>query len=194
MKVYRISASARPLKGGFPHYSPLVMASGGAGPMFTGRPYGQKWKQPLLQISMPLLPHPDFFNFGVGAFVCNQRAFVSAAEPLEMSTELLPVSIKGESGIFHIVNVTNAIAAIDAARSVWQDGYPSRDGLVKLLVRPAFTPQMLGEVSLFKIPEDGAINVYCIERTSDPGDGEFKAIVEHEGLTGIQFELIWTYD
>jgi hypothetical protein len=34
--------------------------------------------------------------------------------------------------------------------------------------------------------------MYCVEFTGDPDDGEFKAVVEHHGLTGLEFELVWT--
>ncbi|MBN9689582.1 MAG: hypothetical protein J0M24_05035 [Verrucomicrobia bacterium] len=58
--------------------------------------------------------------------------------------------------------------------------------------RPAFFGSRFGEESIFKIPEDRATALYCVERTGDADDGEFKAVVNASGLTGIEFDLVWT--
>jgi hypothetical protein len=47
-------------------------------------------------------------------------------------------------------------------------------------------------MSLFKIPEDYGLSVYCVERSGKVKDGEFKALLEANGLTGLDFELVWT--
>lgn len=62
----------------------------------------------------------------------------------------------------------------------------------RMMERPAFIASRFGEESVFKIPEDRASLVYCVEVTGDADDGEFKAVVERAGLTGIKFELVWT--
>ena len=36
------------------------------------------------------------------------------------------------------------------------------------------------------------MRIYCLERSGDPYDGEFKALVEEHDLTGLEFELIWS--
>ncbi len=48
------------------------------------------------------------------------------------------------------------------------------------------------EAWVFKIPDARRTNMYCVEFTGDPDDGEFKALVEHHGLTGLQSKLVWS--
>jgi hypothetical protein len=152
---------------------------------FMGTPFSRKWRPIELIVSMPLLPRPDFFNYGVGKFVCNER--VTDLTLLEMSGELLPVHIKGEKGKFFIFNCTNTINVIDEKKSKWSTecGY-------KELIKPAFVPERFGEPTVFKIQEDAGVNLYCVQRTGDSEDSEFKALVGHHGLTGLEFELAWS--
>lgn len=187
MTFYQVSADARPEGSEFENYAPLVTKSRkGKGWQFCGRPFSHKWKPLDLEISMPLWPRPDFFDFGVGTFVCNDRARELAAEPLEMAGELLPVNIRGEDGQFVLFNLTNCINALDVERSAWSQLHPS----IRILKKPVFRPEAMGEPTLFKIPEDGAQRIYCVERTGDPEDGEFKAVVEFNHLVGLVFERI----
>jgi len=120
----------------------------------------------------------------------NERAVELAGEPLEMSGELLPVTIEGESGNFYIYNATNCINVLDPGKTVWKSLGAQNE--YREPAKPAFIAERFGEQSIFKFPEDGAVGIYCLERTGDADNGEFKAVVERSGLTGLRFELVWT--
>lgn len=194
MRVFRIDTLTKPPQSRFPHYANLVAEDAvwraiGDGGDFHGEPF-DKWKEKTFRIEKLLFPKPNFFNIGPTAFVCDERARELAAEPLEMSGELLPIRVEGEKGKFWIYNCTNCINAVDAKKSrYWKFG-PGPDE--RQMDRPAFFASRFGEESVFKIPEDRATLVYCVERTGDPDDGEFKAVVESNGLTGLKFEMVWT--
>ncbi len=196
MKVYRINPLPAPLAGGYANYSVLTEKNkdhrflGASLEEFSGRPFSKPWKKVELFFDKVNMPIGDFSFFRLSAFVCNKRARLLVGEPLEMSGELLPVSVEGQTGAFYICNVTNCLPALDPDRSTWKRAGVA--GRLRVLVRPSFIPERLGEDSLFKIAEDGATYVYCVERTGDPEDGEFKAIVEHHKLTGLGFDLVWT--
>jgi hypothetical protein len=190
MKVYEVTTDAKPPKSHFAHFAPLVPVKRDEKFLkwddLNGTPFARKWRPIQLHVSMPLLPHPDFYNFGTGTFVCTTKAAELAGEPLGMCGELLPVKVEREKGSFFIYSVTNCINAVDYSKSKWE-----RLLNKKCLVKPAFVADRLGELSIFKIPEDFGLKIYCLERTGNPDDGEFKAVVEHCGLTGLHFELIW---
>ena len=160
------------------------------GEFFKGVPYGRSWRAPTFFIEKPLIPKPNFFNIGPTAFVCDEKARELAAEPLEMSGEFLPIKVEGEKRRYWIYNCTNCINVVDVKKSKWTKLGPKPDD--RMMERPAFYASRFGEESIFKIPEDRATLVYCAEFTGDPDNGEFKAVVEHSGLTGIEFKLIWT--
>lgn len=192
MKVFRITADAKPLGSNAEHYAPLVSASKRDEAFlkwddFSGRAFPRKWRRIGLCVSMPRLPRPDFYDFGTGVFVCSAKAAKLAGEPLGMCGELLPVKVQREKGNFFIYNVTNCINAVDQRKSQWETLLPGK----RQLVKPAFVPDRLGELSIFKVVEDFGTNIYCLERSGNSDDGEFKAVVEHFGLTGLRFELIW---
>lgn len=196
MRVYEISTLAKPPKSRFPNYSGLFAADAvwrfiGDGGALQGVPFN-KWKQQTFYIDKPLYPRPNFFNIDPAAFVCDERARELAAEPLEMSGEFLPIKVEGEKGKFWIYNCTNCINVVDTKKSKYWKFGPEPDD--RQMDHPAFFASRFGEESIFKIPEDRATLLYCAETTGDADDGEFKALVEKNGLTGIEFKLVWSDD
>jgi hypothetical protein len=109
---------------------------------------------------------------------------------MEMSGEFLPIRVEGGKGEYWIYNITNTINVVDEKKSEWQKLGPSLND--RMLKKPAFIPSRFGDETIFKIPEDRGARMYCVEFTGDPDDGEFKAVVEHHNLTGLEFKLIWS--
>ena len=195
MKVYAISRLAKP-KGRYQNYALLDLQERDAkllnlAKVFHGRPFPREWKPLELYNTTPLRPKADFYGFG-GGWVCSERAVELAGEPLEMCGELLTVSIQGESGRFFIFNCTNCMNVLDPIKSQWSTYGP--DGEYKHLDQPAFYPERFDETCLFKIPEDGASTTYCLQRSGEADEGDFKAIVELHSLTGLKFDLVWSQD
>ena len=192
MKVYCVFASSG---AGSPRqrYAALCPASereaGRDFNEFEGQPYSKKWRPAKVYIDKPRLPRPDFFSYDSKVLVCNERAIELAGEPMEMAGELLPIEVEREKIKLYMLNVTECINVLDYEASDWEELLPG----TKLLDKPAFLPDRFGEhTSLFKIPEGSGLKIYCLERSGDVYDGEFKALVEHHRLTGLEFELIWT--
>lgn len=194
MKVYKVSTLATPRNGRFPNYCTLNVNRNDdqvvRNKFFLGRPYPKQWSMIELFIDNPKYPRPDFYGFGVVNFVCSSKAYEFAGETLEMSGELLPVSVEDEPGEFFIYNVTNCINVIDKKKSVWRA--LDKAGTYKELQTMVFHPERFGEETIFKIPEDGGVGIYCLERSGDPDDGEFKALVENHELLGLSFDLVWS--
>ena len=197
MKVYEISTLAKPSNSSFKVYAGLyaddkiwrfIVTPECEG--FMGIPRKKTWKTQPFYIDKPLAPIPNFFHVSAGAFVCDEKARELAAEPLEMSGEFLSIKVEGKKGKYWIYNCTNCINVVDSKKSKWTKLGPKPDD--RMMERPAFYASRFGEESIFKIPEDRATLVYCAEFTGDWEDGEFKAVVEHSGLTGLKFKLVWT--
>jgi hypothetical protein len=192
MRVYKISALAKPPKSRFQEYAGLFAEDvvwRFIGDGLKGVPF-DRWKRQPFYINKPMLPKPNFFNIGPTAFVCDEKAREIAAEPLEMSGEFLPIKVEGEKGKFWIYNCTNCINVVNAkASKYWKFGPGPNDRQIDI---PAFFASRFGEETIFKIPEDRATLVYCVEFTGDPEEGEFKAVVEHHKLTGLEFKLVWS--
>jgi len=196
MKVFEISTLARPTDRRYRYYSILAASDKvwafltPKGEGLNGRPFGGNWKTQDFYIEKPLIPKPNFFNIGPRAFVCDERARELAGEPLEMSGEFLPIRVEGEAGKYWIYNVTNCINVVDRKKSKWRKLGPNPED--RLLLKPSFIATRFGEETIFKIPEDRGTLMYCLETSGDPDDGEFKAVVEHHGLTGLEFKLVWS--
>lgn len=195
MKVYEFSTLGKPKERRFKEYS--ILATDDAtfdyiyqhGDELNGVPFRRKWKIPTFYIEKPLVPRPDFFCAVLG-MVCNQTAREIAGEAMEMSGEFLPIKVENEKGKYWIYNITNTINVVDQKKSEWQKLGPEPED--RMLIKPAFISSRFGEETLFKIREDRGARMYCVEFSGDPDDGEFKAVVEHNGLTGLEFKLVWS--
>ncbi len=194
MNVYRISTFAKPSDGKFRNFASLDCKECDdkflAFDNFRGRPFPKKWRRIELHFSEPLWPRADFYTFGRGKFVCNERAKKAAWPVMKDAGEFLPVSIEGEKEAHFIFNVTRCGPYIDPTKSIWECGADETADLdMRILAAPAFNPDSFGKETVFKIPESSGA-MYCLERNRD--SKEFKALIEDHGLTGLKFELAWS--
>jgi hypothetical protein len=158
---------------------------------FEGKPFSRKWRPITLSLDKPSLPRPDFLHYDSKVLVCSERTVELLSDVLRAAGELLPIRIKGETHNYYIFNVTNCIDAVDHNRSQWEVIAPEIPDR-KRLVKPVFVPGRFGEETLFKLSENFGLKIYCLERNADPGDREFKALVDQHRLTGLEFEPVWS--
>jgi hypothetical protein len=156
---------------------------------FDGKPYPARWpKSVMLTLLKPKLPRPDFLAFHPKALLCTPRAIDIVGDVLESAGELFPVKVRGIEGTCQVANITRLLGrALDPAKSIY------RVGSFRRLTQPAFRADKIArDVNLFKLPQNHGNAIYTVERTANPDDGEFKALVEEHGLTGLEFELMWS--
>jgi hypothetical protein len=193
MKVFEINHSAKPTGGRFRSFAGLALKEIDThilGKIGKGRPFPGVWKEFEVYIPNPGLPRPEIFGFP-GGFVMEKSIYEILAEPLEMCTEALAIAIEGEKAPFYLCHILTTMNAVDREKSDWMSVGGKKSP--KMLTRPSFIPERLGEETLFKIPDDCYVGNYCLERTGDPEEGEFKAIVEQHHLKGLEFEEIWSF-
>ena len=142
-------------------------------------PKASTWVPPEVYIDQPLTKRGDFFEFwSCFAFAISPRAFKVLKDILLPAGELLPLIHEGvEYKVFHVVE---RFDCIDKKRCPdWEDQMMNSEP--KLVLKRKLLPPF----SIFKFEGD-AVDYYVIERTGDPKT-EFKAAVEHHGLTGLKF-------
>ncbi len=188
MKVYKVSTHAKPPVRGHDYYADLTTDDEWVidADEFLGAPYSKKWRVPNLYVRTPKRPVPSFYSFGC-PFVLSEQVLDLVGGALVDSGELLRVKIIDKKEKYFLYNCTNCMNVVDKKKSIF-----SPIGDFQRLERPAFLASRFEDETLFKIEEDAGCNMYCLERTGEADDGEFKALVEHHKLTGLAFELIWT--
>lgn len=181
MKVYRISFSANVVAHSRDRH--LLEET-----RFSGTPFPNKWKRVELEFKGKARPMADFYSFGCTAFVCSDRvALYSGA--LWDEGEFLPVRITGRKAEYHLYNVTNCRSHLNPRNTIWETDKTTGARIIK---SPAFHADRLGEDCIFKIPEDGATAIYCLERNDVPGFESLRTLVKRHGLTGLEFKLVWS--
>jgi Immunity protein family (Imm11) len=101
----------------------------------------------------------------------------------------LSVRCPKKAGKFYVYNVTYCVDVLDKRKCRYE--YPKDPDYKGDIVKFAFQADRIGEHTLFKLA-DVPVDIFCVERTSDPEDEEFKALIEANELKGIRFELVWT--
>jgi len=156
---------------------------------FHGHPLEAIWKPFDVFALKPLLKEDDFYYFHPGAFIAGPRGRELAATPLEMSGELLPVRCPKKKGEFFVFNVTNCLDVLDEEATEFER--PDDPTYKGDIFKCVFHGDRFTEASVFRIARP-PVDIFCIERTGDPQDGEFKAMVEANGLEGLEFKLVWS--
>ena len=146
------------------------------------------WRHMELYVYNPKAPSPDIFSMALDR-ILSQKARDCVGQVLEKSGQLLPLAVKRELGTHYLYNCTTVVDALDPATSIWLH-YKERNRSV--IDAPSFHPKRLDKVTLFMLPRGQMAGLYVVERTGDHRDGEFKALVEHHGLTGLDFYQVWS--
>lgn len=151
---------------------------------FDGTPKAAKWSSPEVFIYKPNHKKGNFPDFwATSTLVVDETALEQLRDLLEMSGELLPLRYK--SSLYHILNVTQCINALDEHKTEWF--YEKESGPIKKYV---FHANRLAETPLFKIPQTCKSEILTVEGLKDPDD-EFKGRIERLGLKGLNFVEVW---
>jgi hypothetical protein len=128
-------------------------------------------------------PAPDVICCDAN-FVLTQSNPKALREDLENYAEFLPVHWLNQSG--HIVNIVGFTDCLDHATTTWAVHPPS--GKKLWVEKFGFIRDKVPKQMIFKLKE-GMSQLY----TADHEDGSvcLKAIVEEQGLTGLDFKLLW---
>jgi hypothetical protein len=193
MKIFRLRP-VMPAKGARSRPAPLLECKPSAkhflaGDRFRGEPFPGDWKRTDLNFGNQVPWQADFYFYGPGALVCSGRARDVLA-PLEDEGEFLPVKVTGIRGDYFLFNSFACRSYLNEAKSTVRK--PTANDGAPNISKHGFWTSRIGDECLFKLEEGGALDLYCIERTADPCDGEFRALVKEAGLTGVAFETVWT--
>ena len=203
LKVYRIVPFARPKEGRHKAYACLCIKKPDeqsfAFDNFVGIRLREKWRTPTLYFDRPLRPKPDFPLLGIG-FACNERAMGISRQLLDSSVEFLPAKVEGESQPYFVFNPIVVGDFLNREKTVFATPSNEMKEILKeliaagknlnLFVAPAFDPDKVRDLSVFRIQESNK-EIYCVEDETNPSLG-FKGIVEQNSLTGLRFDLAWT--
>jgi hypothetical protein len=144
---------------------------------FTGKPLPASWRLPKHAIEYGWFALNDFvLGFAEAPFV-SQRAKAALEPVLGKEAEFRAIGrILNED--YYIMNVTNLVDCLDESNS--KIVYSDDDGRVLSVRQAVFLRRRMGDVSLFKVPQDMG-RIYATDRLVE--------VVRKIKLTGVGFEL-----
>lgn len=150
-----------------------------------GAPMAERWNPPPVFIHRPKKKRGDFWGVGMGGgrLGIAPWALEEVRMFAEMAGELLSLPYKNQT--FTVLNITECIECIDPERSESVDYGITRR---KRITKPFFRADRMCASTLFKSAHN-PLGFYCLEYSRDLEE-EFKACVEHQKLTGLQFKEV----
>jgi hypothetical protein len=175
------------VRGDVNHYQSLLRdapATPAAAEMlrFHGRAKAAMWVPPPVYSPTLSLKAPDIWTLN-GALVFPPEALAVLDDVLSKAGELLPLPFEGET--WHVFNIVHTTNCLNEEATTWLMNGEHRVRAQKL----AFHEHRLPEPTLFTVPQ-ASVRTLCIQGLVSPED-DFKAVVEDNGLTGLEFELLW---
>jgi hypothetical protein len=150
----------------------------------------QRWNPPHVRWQRydgkQRLRRGDFLHIITGTLVAAPKTMLNVSAFFEAAGEVLPLPF--EEITYSLLHITQCVDCLDEERSTWRS---TPEGIRFGLEEYVFHPESLGASSLFKIPQQPRGSLLTFERTRQPCE-EFKAYVEAEGLTGLEFYLLWS--
>jgi hypothetical protein len=145
-----------------------------------------RWQVPEVFILHPKLKVPDFWSFEIPGveLVTTSRVIDLMSTIFTIAGELLEVRHAGNT--LYLFNVLECLNCLDGKNSL----IPGRPNPELRPYRYVFHRGRFSDATLFKIPDDRFTCTFAIEDEGDP-ETEFKAAVEHHGLQGLDFKLLW---
>jgi hypothetical protein len=152
---------------------------------FDCRSRSSQWNQPPLSLLDSRGKAGAFVHYDPGVLVANPQTARKVRHFFQQSGELLPLWFDGDE--YTILNVLTCIDSLDHSKTEW---LLDADGSKVEILKYSFDAAKLLGPSIFKIPETCRGSVLTSEVSHSP-DLEFKAYVEHYGLSGLLFEELW---
>lgn len=121
------------------------------------------------------LPESSFPWLGQESLIMRPDAYEAIKPIIASFGQLFP--LKCETDTLYAFNCTNVIPALDLSASDLE----IEDGELVYINKHAFHPDVIGESTLFKVPDVSTLFVT---------DG-FADIIYELGLTGLNYELLW---
>lgn len=183
MKIYRVRAEVGVFQAASPN-DETIWRTGTLS--FDCSPKASHWQSLDVFIGNPRRKRGNFFGMCPGTFLMDSLASDRLLELFEMSGELLPVNLEGET--LFALNVIDCVNALSESDTTWV--YGRTTGARIRIEKYVFIRSRLTETPLFKIPETCRGEILTAEGLKDPED-EFKFNVESSGLQGLIFEEVW---
>jgi len=153
--------------------------------VFNGSSKKGSWKDIDFFLQDKRLEIPNCIYIAPGAIAFDEAAADSLIDILEMSGELLPVTIDGKAYFLH--NITEVVGALDEEKTSWD----IIDGVKIDILKYCFLPNRLSESSLFKIPNLNSIDIFAYSHGKDLSD-EFVFRYNQANLKGLKFIQVFS--
>jgi hypothetical protein len=128
----------------------------------------------------------NFIFLWSGNIAADSRACKALRPVFDRTCEFLPM-LPYDGEVFHVMNVLECVDCLDNEKTKWQ--VDQKTGRRLQIEEYSFVPERFAESTLFKLPKRRVL--LTVTGLKDL-KYDFKSIVEREGLTGLEFEELWS--
>ena len=155
---------------------------------FICEPLKEEWLPYEVYNASPAKKVKNFYSLGKsGILVFDEYTLEICRTVFEMAGEILPIRVERGHDLY-LLNVLECLNGLNYDTTVW-DYYD--DGTKGRILKYGFYPErVLNEASIFKIPENKEVGLFCYANVKNPDD-EFYHIYHKHKLTGLIFEEVY---
>jgi len=154
---------------------------------FNCEPKFHEWKHTEVYIYNPKKKPKNFYGLTSGILVFDQKVLEVCQTVFEKAGEIIPIQIERGPKLY-ILNVLECLNVLDYSRTKW-DYYPRTGRKGRILEHKFYENKIRNESTIFKIPEENKIGIFCFTDERDEDDQFYHLYHKHK-LTGLIFEEI----
>jgi len=154
---------------------------------FDGESRLQDWEDLMVYIYNPQKKPENFYRLTSGILVFDEKALEACRTVFEKAGEILPIQVERGPKLY-ILNVLECVNILDYNRTKW-DYYPRTGRKGRILEHKFYENKIRNESTIFKIPEENKIDIFCYTDERDEDDQFYHLYHKHK-LTGLIFEEI----
>jgi hypothetical protein len=148
---------------------------------------------PSFQLADPAKAHADFFRIDNSVLVFTKKILMSPlGQSLAYAGNIHPTTLNDTGEEIFLLNVTAEYNCLDQANTIFHTAHGDEKGVDHQMgiKTPAFFTTMIGDSSLFRLPQKRRSAIYVASRGHESSD-DFYHTFHQLGLTSIEFRQVW---
>ncbi len=151
---------------------------------------------PSFQLADPARQSKGFYRVGNGVLAFTKDVYLGPlGESLSFAGHVHETTLNDTGEEIFLLNVTAVYNCIDQANTIFNGPQGQERGADHQMgiKDPAFFPNLIGDSSIFKIPQQVRSTIYVASRGHEDTD-DFYYMYQQVGMTGLEFQQVWNGD
>ncbi len=152
-----------------------------------------EFKISSFQLADPTQPSADFYRIDNSVLVFSKKVYMGPlGQSLTYAGNIHETTLNDTGEEVFLLNVTAVYNCLDKDRTGFRSSHGEEKGVDHRMgvITPAFFSGLIGDSSLFRVPQQLRSTIYVASRGHGSSD-DFYFMYQQSGLKGLEFEEVW---